>query len=47
MRRGKRDGTGPRKDCPRKDGTGSGNFSRGPKRDGTGPGFKKGRRNRR
>jgi len=43
MRNGKRDGTGPRKDCPRKDGTGSGNTRPGPKRDGTGPGRGKNR----
>jgi len=47
MRRGKRDGTGPRRDCPVKNGTGSGQSKPGPRRDGTGPGFKKGRRNRR
>ncbi|MFW5895282.1 MAG: hypothetical protein ACOCT9_00930 [archaeon] len=40
----KRDGTGPRKDCPRKDGSGSGQSKPGPKRDGTGPGQRKGRK---
>lgn len=40
----KRDGTGPRKGCPRKDGSGSGQSRPGPKRDGTGPGPRKGRK---
>lgn len=38
MANGKRDGTGPKPSCPRKDGTGSGKQSPGPKRDGSGPG---------
>ena len=35
--KGKRDGTGPRPDCNRKDGSGSGKNTPGPRRDGTGP----------
>ena len=43
-KRGLRDGTGPRKDCPRKDGSGSGNPVRGPRKDGSGPGRGRNRR---
>ncbi|MFW6047553.1 MAG: hypothetical protein ACOCP4_07215 [Candidatus Woesearchaeota archaeon] len=38
MRKGKRDGTGPRPDCNRKDGSGSGVIRRGPRKNGTGRG---------
>lgn len=37
MKKGKRDGSGPRPDCPRKDGSGSGKTCKGPRRDGSGP----------
>jgi hypothetical protein len=45
-RRGVRDGTGSRKDCPRKDGSGAGKLIRGPRRDGSGPGRGRNSRNK-
>jgi len=45
MRKGRRDGTGPRPDCQRKDGSGSGRpYTPGPRRDGFGPGRGRNRR---
>lgn len=38
MRKGKKDGTGPKPNCPRKDGSGSGRQNPGPRKDGSGPG---------
>lgn len=45
MRKGRRDGTGPRPSCPRKDGSGSGKpYMPGPRRDGSGSGRGRNRR---
>lgn len=44
MRRGKRDGSGPRGDCQYKDGRGSINRNPSPKRDGSGQGMRKNRK---
>jgi len=44
MRKGRRDGTGPEPNCPRKDGGGLNRSRPGPRRDGTGPGRGRNRR---
>jgi len=44
MKKSRRNGTGPRPNCPKKDGSGAGKSYPGPRRDGSGPGRGRNRR---